>query len=192
MRILALLLALALGASAAEAPAPERHAFENEPVFGGDEDAAPADAKSPSAWGAFGSLAGYTIVIVLMLGGLLYGVKRFVPGVRAFAPTEAIQVLGRRHLTPQASLFLVQVGRRVMRVGLTKDGMSYLGEIADADEVALVRGQCLGKSEGEAFKAALKQQMPPEPEPPSEPVAVKNEIDSIRKVVDGWRKAAAL
>jgi len=191
MRVAILLLVLASGAVAAEQPA-ERHAFENEPVFGGGE-GAPADARPVSAWGAFGSFVGYTLVIVLLLFGLLYAVKRFIPGARGLAATDAIQVLGRRHLTPQASLYLVQIGRRVMRVGLTKDGMSYLGEIADPDEVALVRGQCMGKVESGAFKEALTTHLEPAPEPePETAKSVRNEIDSIREVVDGWRKASVL
>lgn len=205
-----LCLALAAGSlaprlAAAEPEATDRHAFEKELAFGGDGDSAPADARPASAWGTIGSFAGYAIVLVLLVAGLIVLTKKVVPGARRFGASEAIQVLGRRNLTPQASLFLVQVGRRVLRVGVAKDALTFMGEVADADEVALIRGQCLGTSEASAFKEALaaqtkteKQQTPaaeaapavveaPEAAPED---AVRNELEAIRKVVNGWRASA--
>lgn len=203
MRAAFLCLALAFGSlaplHAAAAPeAGDRHAFEKDLAFTGD-DGAPADARPPSAWSAFGSFAGYAIVIVLLLTGLVVMARRLVPGARRFGASDAIQVLGKRALTPQASLFLVQVGKRVLRVGVAKDGLSYLGEIADADEVALVRGQCLGAPAESGFREALEartKEEPPAaaPQPPEDAStgadAVKNELEAIRKVVNGWRASA--
>jgi flagellar biogenesis protein FliO len=189
-------------AAAAEPAAGDRHAFEKEVAFKGD-DGAPADARPQSAWSAFGGFVGYALVIVLLIAGLAVVAKKIVPGARRFSSSDAIQVLGRRNLTPQASLFLIQVGRKVLRVGIVKEGMSYLGEVADADEVALIRGQCLGTNETSAFKEALDSRMPEEkpakaeeakqPEPVEEPAAsdaVRNELEAIRKVVNGWRASA--
>jgi flagellar biogenesis protein FliO len=211
-----LCLALAFGslaphlAAAAEPEAGDKHAFEKELAFGGDGESAPADARPASAWGAVGSFAGYAIVIVLLVAGLIVLTKKVVPGARRFGASEAIQVLGRRNLSPTASLVLVQVGRRVLRVGVAKDALTFMGEIADADEVALVRGQCLGTNESSAFKEALAAQAGPErkasaeepraieevaPLPDEAPAAtsqdaVRNELEAIRKVVNGWRASA--
>ncbi|MEK7468272.1 MAG: flagellar biosynthetic protein FliO [Planctomycetota bacterium] len=215
-----LCLALAAGSLAplvavAEPEAADRHAFEKELAFGGDGESAPADARPASAWGTVGSFAGYAIVLVLLVAGLIVLSKKIVPGARRFGASDAIQILGRRNLTPQASLFLVQVGRRVLRVGVAKDALTFMGEVADADEVALIRGQCLGTNEASAFKEAMAAQAVPERKtrveapaeeepqtveeespvreetaaPPAE-VSVKNELDAIRKVVNGWRASA--
>lgn len=196
-------ISLAPRPAAAETAPADRHAFEKDLAFGGDGESAPADARPPSAWSAFGSFAGYAIVLVLLVAGLIVLTRKVVPGARRFGASEAIEVLGRRSLTPQAQLFLVQIGRRVLRVGVGKDGLSYMGEVADADEVALIRGQCLGTSEASAFKEALatqeKRAETPAPqvvteEPPDESPApvdsVKNELEAIRKVVNGWRASA--
>lgn len=215
-----LCLALAAGLLAprlavAEPEATDRHAFEKDLAFGGDGESAPADARPASAWGTIGSFAGYAIVLVLLVAGLIVLTKKIVPGARRFGASEAIQILGRRNLTPQASLFLVQVGRRVLRVGVAKDALTFMGEVADADEVALIRGQCLGTNETSAFKEALSAQAGPENKrgmeavtdeeprtveeiapiqeetiPPPAEVSVKNELDAIRKVVNGWRASA--
>lgn len=193
MRVFLALCVLASVAVAAEAPA-ERHAFEKDLVFA-ESEGAPADAAPVSAWGAFGSFVGYTLVIILLLCGLVYAARRFVPGARSPASTRAIELLGRRILTPGASLFLVQVGRRVLRVGVSRDGMSYLGEVADPDEVAVIRGQCLGESEENAFREALKSKAPAErpaaePAEPLPPAPLNGELERIRKVVEGWRVSA--
>ncbi|KAF0244342.1 MAG: flagellar biosynthesis protein [Planctomycetota bacterium] len=207
MRTAFLCLALAAGSiaprlAAAEPEAGDRHAFEKELAFGGDGESAPADARPASAWGTIGSFAGYAIVLVLLVAGLTVLTKKIVPGARRFGSSDAIQVLGRRNLTPHASLFLVQVGRRVLRVGVAKDALTFMGEVADADEVALIRGQCMGTNEASAFKEALAAQTKPEPQPAeAAPVveeapaaapedAVRNELEAIRKVVNGWRASA--
>ncbi len=194
-------VSLAPRLAAAETPAADRHLFEKDLAFGGDGESAPADARPPSAWSAFGSFAGYAIVLVLLVAGLIVVTRKAIPGARRFGASSAIEILGRRSLTPQAQLFLVQIGRRVLRVGVAKDGLSYMGEVADADEVALIRGQCLGTSEASAFKEALATQEKREEAPApkvvaEEPVveepaeAVKNELEAIRKVVNGWRASA--
>lgn len=182
-------LAFALAASALAQEPADRHGFEKDLTFSGPENAAPADARPATAWGAFASLAGTTLVILLLLGALLYCVKRFAPGLRGRGPSAAIQVLGSRVLTPGASLFLVQIGRRLVRVGVGKDGMTYLGEIADADEIAYVRGQCEGKAE-EGFREALAAKQVEEPAVEAPAPAVKSELDSIRETVEAWKKAS--
>jgi flagellar biogenesis protein FliO len=195
VRLLAVFAVLSASALAAE-PAADRHAFENEPVFGADGDGAPSDSKATTPDGALASLAGTAVLLVLVMCGLLYCVKRFAPGAKALRGAGAIEVLARRAIAPQAQMMLVAVGKKVLRVGLTKDGMSYLGEVADPDEIALIRGQAAGTADGE-FKESLRAKAepapPPEalPPPPSEPAPLPD-LDSLRRSVESWRKAAAL
>lgn len=201
MRTAVLCLALAAVSiaprfAAAEAAPADRHAFEKELAFGGDGESAPADARTPSAWGAFASFVGYALVLVLLVAGLVVVARKAVPGARRFGPSSAIEVLGRRALAPNAQVFLVQVGRRVLTVGVGKEGVTSLAETADPDEVALIRGQCLGTEEKSAFRETLAAKAPPEPAPapetpePQPASSVKDELEAIRKVVNGWRASA--
>lgn len=191
--------------------------FEGEPAFNapGPEvstGSAPAGAL-PVSRGEPGllAIAFWTGAVLLAFAAGTAALRRWWPGARRFFPSEAIRVLGRRALTPAHTLYLVEIGHRVLRVGCTKDGITYLGEVSDLDEVALVKAQASAgykESESRSFRRALDGSLreaersdavvspaeaassdPTAPDPLLEPgpAELKDELSQIRKTIEGWR-----
>lgn len=67
-------------------------------------------------------------------------IKRYVPAVRAMSG-GALKVISRVHLSPKQSVALVQVGPRLILIGVTQDRLTPLGEISDPQEVFDLRSR---------------------------------------------------
>ena len=74
--------------------------------------------------------------LVLALVALVYaGVRRWVPSVRS-GDSGLMRVVSRTSLTPKQHVVLLQVGRRLVLVGVGSDQVRNLCEITDQSEVA--------------------------------------------------------
>ncbi|UCE60326.1 MAG: flagellar biosynthetic protein FliO [Phycisphaerales bacterium] len=78
---------------------------------------------------------GALMIVLGIVGGLYYAVRRFVPSTRA-ADNGIVRVVGRTPLTPKHHVALVQLGRRYVAVGVSGDRIERLCEIDDSEEVA--------------------------------------------------------
>jgi len=97
---------------------------------------------------------------LLVVLGLIFlaalAVRKFMPrGMRA-SGGNAINILARQHLSSKQSLCLVQVGRRVVLVGVTGEQMSALSEITDREELADLTVK-LARSAPSSFSATLEK-----------------------------------
>lgn len=98
---------------------------------------APADsnfrAEKGSPWyrSAFCSLA----VVLLLVGGAFWAVRRWVPAARSSGST-ALQVVARIPVSPKQTLALVHFGRRFVLVGVSPDRLEALAQVTQPDEVA--------------------------------------------------------
>lgn len=105
-----------------------------------------ASASGLSAGSIIGSLA---FVIVLILGLAKVVVRKSpyaVPGV----PQAAIDVLGRRTIDPRHSVYVVQVGSKILLLGSSAGGMTTLSEITDPIEVASLSNICRAEQSSRA------------------------------------------
>lgn len=94
-------------------------------------------------------LAALALVLALVL--VLYWLaRRFLPGQAARGPAGGLKVLGRLALGPRKGLVLVQVGARVLVLGVSEQGVNSLANIDDPQEVARLAG-------GGDFAKSLKQ-----------------------------------
>ncbi len=83
---------------------------------------APAE---PSAAG----IAGWTLAVLGLVAGAALVARKALRGSALIAPAGgAIELLGRRPLGGRQDLYLVAIGKRVLLVGSTKDGLTTLGE----------------------------------------------------------------
>lgn len=77
------------------------------------------------------------LVILLLLIPVAYLVTRaYGVRMRKTGLGRAMQVLEVAHLGAGRSLFLVQVGRRLLVIGMTAHSVSLVAEISEPDEVA--------------------------------------------------------
>lgn len=144
------------------------------------------------------SLAGFifwsTVVIALLVGAFLL-FKRFAKGSRLFRSNSVIDVLARRGIGPRQEISLVEIGGRVLIVGSTRDRISTLGEIADADQVARLKARLAGGSVEAAdkvFRDSLKDGLKayedePEPERKGRMDGLAEELANLKKTVSAWR-----
>lgn len=135
----------------------------------------------------------FAVVLLLMIGCVLI-FKKFLSRSRFLASTGAIAILSRKQLTSKHALYLVEVGRKIFLIGVTKDGFQALGEIDHPEEVATVRAKSPVHREDSietSFKTRLDENLA-EYEKEKIPSQggfsdVMGEIEEIKKTVKSWR-----
>lgn len=95
-------------------------------------------------------LAALALVLALVLA-LYWLARRFLPGQAARGSAGGLKILGRLALGPRKGLVLVQVGARVLVLGVSEQGVNSLANIDDPQEVARLSGG------GGEFAQSLKQ-----------------------------------
>lgn len=91
----------------------------------------PREFTLPSIMPALLSVLG---VCALFCAGL-YIMKRYLPGHKQMFAHPAMEFLGRTHLDQKRFVSILRVGRRIVVVGVSADGMQTLSEITDEAEV---------------------------------------------------------
>jgi len=97
---------------------------------------------------------------LLVVLGLIFiaalAVRKLMPRGMRGSGISAINILARQHLSNKQSLCLVQVGRRVVLVGITGEQMSALSEITDREELGELTAK-LARSAPSSFSATLEK-----------------------------------
>lgn len=93
-------------------------------------------AQMPSAWRTLGSL----LIVLVLIVGAAYFLRRFSFGGRRKAYPAGIEVLARNSISPKQSLCLVKLGQRLLLLGLSPNHMTALQTIDDPEDIALVLG----------------------------------------------------
>jgi flagellar biogenesis protein FliO len=116
------------------------------------ESAAPASPWYRSSLVALAAIIGLIVLVS-------YAVRRYMPGVRALGGS-AVRVLQRTPLSSKQSLALVQIGQRLVLIGITPERISSLAVIEDAEECARLRARAgTARVAGDAdFGAALSRE----------------------------------
>ncbi len=142
------------------------------------------------------SLGGFvtaSIVVVALLGGGLWALRRFGRNSRFLGGKGPIRLLGRTAIGVRQEILLVEVGPRVLVVGSTKEGLSALGEISNPDEVAALRADLPGRREDSqraAFQETLREGLKAAPAVETAPnvyASITDELAEIRKTVHAWK-----
>jgi flagellar protein FliO/FliZ len=130
---------------------------EASPVLNPDEDR-PIDGQGGTAGDATGDGPGWSMNVLdmiwplaLVLGGivlLFWAARKFLPGMRRLTGNKAVEILARTYLSPRQSINIVKLGRRILVIGQTADGLSSLASITDAEEVSEIVGLCASAGAG--------------------------------------------
>lgn len=106
----------------------------------------PAGSTQPSSLGInLGQMFVSLGIVLALIGGLYWIMRRLYGGAAMAATTRVVKVLSRTPLAPRQQAMLLQVGRRVIVVGDSNGTLSQLAQITDADEVAELLGQLQGE-----------------------------------------------
>ena len=119
--------------------------FEKQRIGKSKKEKAPAskDQKqeaSPVTAGAIWRTALSLVLVLALIVGGSYWLRRFSPRGKAFSHAGGIEIIARNHVNPKQSMCLVKVGPRLVLVGLSPNHMASLDVIDDPDEVSQLLG----------------------------------------------------
>jgi len=119
-----------------------RSDFERRPIGGGPADGSGGD----TAGGSIGGWLGPTWWALILVIGLVflgaYAIKRWVPGRMGGRGEGPFRVLSRWHLSARQYVALIQVGRRMLLIGVTGQQISLLADISDPAEIEQLMARC--------------------------------------------------
>jgi len=79
-------------------------------------------------------IIGSVVLIIGLLYGAMYGVKRFGPGLKlAGIKDNAISVMHKRHIAPKKAIYILKIGQRSMVVGVTDSQINHLADLTEED-----------------------------------------------------------
>jgi flagellar biogenesis protein FliO len=100
------------------------------------------------------------IVIAILTAGKLW--KKHGPFVAQGLPSEALEFLGKRHLDPRQTIYLMRLGARILVLGSSPAGLNTLAEVTDPIEVDRLAGLCRRREADAAsrgtFQAVFQKQ----------------------------------
>ncbi|HWL95146.1 MAG TPA: flagellar biosynthetic protein FliO [Phycisphaerae bacterium] len=79
--------------------------------------------------------------VLLVVGGLTYAAKRWMPRTLRSSGGDALKVVARQSISTKQSVCLVRVGRRLVLIGVTPERITSLSEICDAQEASSLLAQ---------------------------------------------------
>ena len=81
------------------------------------------------------------MAVLLLIGGMAFILKKFMPARGLLAGSEALKIVARTHVAPKQQVVLVKLGRRLVLIGVSPERMSALSSIDDPDQVAMLLGE---------------------------------------------------
>lgn len=101
-------------------------------------------------------LLGALVLIVVVIYGSVWIMKRFSGARSATGGGKAITVLERHFLAPKQALYLIRVGKQHMLVGGAESGLRHIADIP-AEDFAQPEKEGPHRSEESKFNKVLKQ-----------------------------------
>lgn len=163
---------------------------------GADAPAVASHLPAAAPWyrGPYAAL-GAVLALIAVLTVLA---RRYVPSARPVAG-GVLRVVGRVPVGAKQSAALLQVGRRLVLVGIGPEGLRTLSEITDAEETALILGKTASPPQ-ERFDNLLAEELdeydasaedaPAPAEPAREALsATRGQLDSLRSRIRALQSA---
>lgn len=95
------------------------------------------------------------VVIVLLVGGM-WLVRRTVPAARQFGGQPVIEILTRQYLGPKQQLCLIRLNHRLLLIAATTTSVNTITEISDPEEASALIGQ-ISSARGNSISAGFEQ-----------------------------------
>jgi flagellar biosynthetic protein FliO len=86
-----------------------------------------------SIWPSIGQLAGALVLVLVLIWGTMWFVRRLMKGSWTGRGDSRITVLERLHLAPKKSIEIVSVGNRILLLGVTEGQIGLLTELKPDD-----------------------------------------------------------
>ncbi len=136
---------------------------------------------TPDLGGSTSFILWSLVVLGLIIGSFIL-LKKFIKGTHGFFPPGVINVLARRRLSSAHEIYLVEVGPKILLIGLTRDRLNTLGEFVTPEDVSSIRTKFSGK----VFQETLKAEVGEKHEDGSLD-KIKDQIKSMQDTVSSWK-----
>lgn len=99
-----------------------------------EEAGEPGAIGAPSMTAMTMKVIGSVALVIGLLYGAVYAMKRFGPGSGARGVREnAIAVVHKRHIAPKKAIYILKIGRRSMVLGVTDSQINHLADLTEED-----------------------------------------------------------
>ena len=157
--------------------------------------------KTTFGW-AMAKIFGVLGLLMAVLVGALYLMKRFMPGVREFSGNSVIQVVSRARLSPTLHIYLLRIGSRALVLGVNGNDVRTLSEISSPQEIdQLVMQGAEGRRNSitSDFRDMFHRTLRPEDAAANEfqreeaqMREMQNELSAIRSRIADWTEEKAV
>jgi flagellar biosynthetic protein FliO len=130
------------------------------PRGSGADGAASIKRSAPTPGGSITTVVSSLAIVLGLLFGVMWLMKRTGPAGSQPLPSDVLQVLGRAMLSPRQQMQLVRIGDRLVLIANTPTGVQTLTEITDRAEVERLAAACeaaRGSSSTATFRQVLTQ-----------------------------------
>ncbi|OIP38534.1 hypothetical protein AUJ95_06665 [Candidatus Desantisbacteria bacterium CG2_30_40_21] len=113
---------------------------EDQPVFTGNKNAPSSKGYKVNLFAVIVK----TIMALIVIGLLIVGLLRFFfkNKVALFSGTKCINALASHPLSPNKYIQIVEIGNKLIILGITDSNINLLCEITDTDTIDLIKLQC--------------------------------------------------
>lgn len=113
---------------------------EDQPVFTGNKNAPSSKGYKVNLFAVIVK----TILALIVIGLLIVGLLRFFfkDKVALFSGAKCINILASQPLSPNKYMQIVEIGNKLIILGITDSNINLLCEITDTDTVDLIKLQC--------------------------------------------------
>ena len=102
----------------------------DDPKFNRISDISRRDDSGPKVY----EMLVYTVLLLILGGGGIYLVRRYLPKLRLGSTGQNVSVLETTALGPRKLLHVIQVGKKKLLVSSSRDDIRYLADVTDALE----------------------------------------------------------
>jgi len=108
-------------------------------------------AAGVNAWPLWDALP--LAVVLALIAGIALLVKKYIPVKRILTGAGVLDVVARLPLSSKQSLVLVRMGRRLVLVGVSPEGLTRLDVVEDPEQVAAIAGEVASRREDSMSRA---------------------------------------
>jgi len=138
----------------------------------------------------------WLVFLVVLIYVLAVVVRKVAPGSARMFNSRAITVVGRTFIAPKQSLVLVEVGRRLLLLGVTQQSVTLVAQINDPEEVSLVKqvtaseqSKSISSNFRDIFRRATKETRQATKGAASTSLSgLKEDLDELLRRTNAWRE----
>jgi len=158
----------------------------------GSDSPTEGDAIDGPNWWAMAAWLAFIVALIYVLAVV---VRKVAPGSARMFSSRSVLVRGRTFIAPKQSLVLVEVGKRILVLGVTQQTITLVSEITDPDEVSSIKqaaaseeNRSISSGFRDIFRRATREtRQTTEQATQGSLAGVKDDLDELLRRTQAWR-----